>query len=73
MGEIKPRVGPLCKSVLSDDFYQKILSESLCLTNCDGCFRALKKKNVGEKNLSLSQNDVIILSSTHHFERNFVT
>lgn len=31
MEEIKPRVGPICKNVLSDDFYLKILKVSLNL------------------------------------------
>lgn len=31
MAEIKPRVGPICKNVLSDDFYLKILKVSLNL------------------------------------------
>lgn len=45
--EIKPRVGPICENVLSDNFYLKILKVSV---NLSGCFRALKKKNMGETN-----------------------
>lgn len=44
MEEIKPKVGPICKNVLTDDFYLKVLKVSLNLF-VSQIATALKKKN----------------------------